>query len=482
MIQPQVKRYDLIALSSGSPFRIVKKFIAEEPNATIAVIDKDPMGGICLTRGCVPTKLMLYPAQLIRETQDYKRLGLIGKPPEPNFSHIMERMRSYVQKRVKDKQNFFKEHGNVDYYSGLAEFVDETTLKINDRRIYSEKIILCLGSEPFVPDIGGMNDINYHTNKTVVNMRKLPRSIVFVGGGFIAIEFGHFFAAMGSKVTIIEYNDRILGPAEPEISHVAHMELKKHLNIVLNHQVSELKKRDDGVIEVIAKSRNSEEKMVFETQEVFMATGRKSNASLIHPERAGIKLTEKGWIVVDQFMETTHPNIWAFGDCTGKFLFKHMALYEMDAVYANAIKGKKTKVEYPGIPYASFTYPEIGSVGLTESHAIDQVGKEEISIGYFKYGDSVKGFAMGLEERNYFVKTIVEKKTNKLLGAHIVGPHASILIQELVNLLYAPSRKIDCITQSIYVHPALQEVIELSLQHQYSWKEYQRIKRDILRS
>lgn len=227
----------VIVVSSGSPFRIIKKLVNEFPNFRIAMIDKDPLGGICLTRGCVPTKLMLYSAELISLFNESSSLCVDAEIKNIRFRDIMHRTRSYIQNRVSDKRSFINNHDNIDYYAGIAQFIEPYTLKIGNDLLKGENIILCLGSEPFIPPIEGIKTVDYYTNKNILKMDHLPSSMVFIGGGFISIEFGFFFSRMGVEVTIIEGKDRILGPVEPEISNVIYQELSDHLEIHTSSQV-----------------------------------------------------------------------------------------------------------------------------------------------------------------------------------------------------------------------------------------------------
>jgi dihydrolipoamide dehydrogenase len=279
-----------------------------------------------------------------------------------------------------------------------------------------------------------------------------------VGGGYIAAEYGHFFSAMGSKVTIIGRNPQFLKQEEPEVSALAKRELEKHMTILTNHEVREAEKTSMGKKRLVAVNRENGEKAVITADEILIATGRGPNTDVLHPERGGLETDKRGWITVNEYMETSQPNIWAFGDANGRQLFKHAANYESIIVYYNAILKKKAKVDYHAIPHAVFTYPEIASVGLREKEAIEKYGKDKVLIGIYRYEDTAKGEAMGVKD--YFVKVIVERGTMKILGAHIIGPYASVLIQEIINLMYTPEQSAEPIINGMHIHPALNEVVE----------------------
>jgi dihydrolipoamide dehydrogenase len=205
--------------------------------------------------------------------------------------------------------------------------------------------------------------------------------------------------------------------------------------------------------------------------EILVAVGRSSNSDILHPERGGIRADEKGWIVVNEYLETSQPNVWALGDATGKHLFKHVANYESRVVYYNAVLRQKIKVDYHAVPHAVFTYPEIASVGLRQKEAVEAYGEERVLIGFQRFQNTAKGEAMALKD--YFVKAIVDGETNAILGAHLIGPQASVLIQEIITQMNTAERSVQPIVSGMHIHPALGEVVEkafVSLMpvHQYA--------------
>ena len=189
----------------------------------------------------------------------------------------------------------------------------------------------------------------------------------------------------------------------------------------------------------------------------MVAAGSGPITEILHPEKAKISVTKDGWIAVNEYLETSQPNVWAFGDADGSYLFKHVANYESEVIYYNAALKRRVKVDYHAIPHAVFTYPEIASVGLKEKEAVQQYG-DKIRIGFYKYEDTAKGEAMNVKD--YFVKVIIDGSTRRILGAHIIGPYASILIHEIVNVMYTSDRSSDTINEAIHIHPALSEVVQ----------------------
>ncbi|MCJ7631370.1 FAD-dependent oxidoreductase, partial [Candidatus Bathyarchaeota archaeon] len=199
-------------------------------------------------------------------------------------------------------------------------------------------------------------------------------------------------------------------------------------------------------------------KIEIAVEEVLVATGRGSNTDILHPEKSLINVDNKGWLIVNEYMETSQPNVWALGDADGKYLFKHVANYESKIVYYNAILKKRMKMDYHAVPHAIFTYPEMASVGFKEKEAINEFGKNNVLIGSHRYQDTAKGEAMSVKD--YFVKVIFKKDSLKILGAHIIGPSASILIHEIISLMYTSDQNAWPILHGMHIHPALSEVVD----------------------
>lgn len=454
-----MKEYDLIVIGTGSVMEIVNAAIEENPHWRIAVIDKDEPGGICLTRGCIPSKILIYPAELVRTIE---RAGIFGVDVEVkkiDFLKVMERMKTLIYAEINMIRNGLSHTKNLDYYPLKAEFTAPYTLKVGNETITSKMIILGAGSKPTIPAVKGLEKAGYLTSDTLLKLNRLPESIAIIGGGYIAAEYGHFFSTMGSKVTIIGRNPQFLPDEEPEVSALAKKELQKHMTIVTNHEVREAEKTGMGMKKLVAVNRENGNTVEITAKEILVASGRSPNTDILHPERGEIKTDKDGWIMVNEYLETSQPGVWALGDADGKYLFKHKANYEARIVHYNAILKRMVKVDYHAIPHAVFTYPEVASVGLREKEAVEKYGKDNVLIGSHRYQDTAKGEAMAVKE-NYFVKVIVEKETMKILGAHIIGPQASVLIQEVINLMYTPEQSATPILQAMHIHPALSEVVQ----------------------
>lgn len=452
-----MKNYDLIIIGTGSGMNIVSPYLEAHPGARIAVIDKDPPGGICLTKGCIPTKMLVYPAEVVRQLDEVSELGIAVSIQKVDFKKIMQRMHLAVDPEIESIRRNLIAASDVDYFPHSAEFTDRYRLSVDGQEITAPLILLCIGSRPAIPAIENLENVPYHTSDSILGINDLPSSMAIIGGGYIAAEYGHFFSAMGTDVTIIGRNPQFLPEEEPEVSALAAEKMAAHMNIMTGHEVVAVSNSGDGKkgLQILSPDRTHR---TMEVDSILVATGRQSNADLLKPQRSGIDVDQDGWIVVDERLETTCANIWAFGDANGRHLFKHVANYEARIVYYNSVLRKNITVDYHAVPHAVFTYPEISAVGMRQSEAIAAVGAENLLVGFQRFWNTARGEAMGAKDS--FVKLLVQRPSGKILGGHIIGPQASILIQEIVTLMYSGDQTVNPIIYGMHIHPALSEVVE----------------------
>lgn len=260
---------------------------------------------------------------------------------------------------------------------------------------------------------------------------------------------------MGTKVTIVQRNQRLLPDEEPEISALLLKEMAKRMEVFTNHEVIEVKEKE-GEKTVVAKNRADGTQREFSAEALLIAAGRIPNSDILRPEKTGVKLDKRGYIEVNEYLETRKKNVWAFGDAIGKEMFKHVANYEAQIAWHNASHEHKMPMDYSAAPHAVFTHPQVASVGLTELEAKQKGHK--LLVGTAFYRDTAIGAAMGKPEG--FVKVILEQKTGKLLGGHIMGPFASVLIQEIINAMAVGNGTFVPIMRSMHIHPAMPEVVQ----------------------
>jgi dihydrolipoamide dehydrogenase len=389
------------------------------------------------------------------EIREAKKLGITAEIKETDFAGIMDRMRKSVQKSNDRIKEALEKAEEFDFYFGEAHFTGDYTLEVKGETIRGKTIFIVSGARPLIPPIKGIESVEYLTNESVLQLRERPASVIIIGGGYVAAEFAHFFEAMGTRVTLFQRNKRLVPEEEPEISEALKRSLSRRMKVHTDTEATEVR-QVGNMVTVTARERDTGKQIEITASRLLIAAGRKSNADILRVENTGVKVNEKGYIVVDEYFETAKKNIWAFGDAIGKKMFKHSANEEANMVWHNAVHGKKSKMNYLTVPHAVFSWPEIASVGLTEEQAAAVMGKKEFLTGKAKYTDVARGDAM--METEGFTKAIVHRKTGKILGYHIIGPQASVLIQEVVNAM-ANEGNLWSLAKGQHIHPALSEVV-----------------------
>jgi dihydrolipoamide dehydrogenase len=469
-----MKDYDLIVIGSGSAMNLVDPFLSSKPGAKVAVIDKDEPGGICLTRGCIPTKLLVAVADVVRHVQTAHEFGIDVDLKTVDFARVMKRMRDHIDPDIESIRRGLKESPGLDYYDKPARFIAPKTLQVGGQQIRAPTILLCTGSKPWIPKVEGLDKVPYHTTDTILRITTKPASLVIVGGGYIAAEFGHFFSAMGTQVTILGRNPRFLPDEEPEVGRLAKEQLGERLRIETGVEV--VRVEPNGTDGVRVHGRRGAATIRVDASTFLFAAGRASNSDVLDPAKGGVKTDPQGWIQVDEYLQTSAPGVWALGDANGVHMFKHKANYESLVVWHNAFGGHRMKVDYHAVPRAVFTDPEVAAVGMGEEAAIKEHGKANLRIGYYRYEDTAKGQAIGAKD--HFVKVIAHAKDLRVVGAHLVGPHASILIHEIIPLMNVAGGNAQTVRATIHIHPALSEVVERAFGAFTSVDEYHTMLRE----
>jgi mycothione reductase len=445
-----MKKYGVIVIGSGCGTNIVDEALTH--GLSVALVDKGPLGGTCANLGCIPSKMLIFAADRIAEIQEARKLGIEAEIRNIDFGLIMERMRKSVHENHKHMKQGIAETKNLDFYEGEGHFVDDYTIEVNGEKIKGDKVFIASGSRPLIPAIKGLDSVDFLTNETVLQLKERPGSLIIVGGGYIAVEYGHFFAAMGTKVTILEMADRLVLSEEPEIAETLKNEMSRRMDVYTSVQAEAVKSNGHDVT-VVASDLAGGGRKEFTARRILMAVGRRSNADLLRVENTGVELDKRGFIKVDEYLETTKKNIFAVGDINGQQMFTHVANVEASLAADNAIHGRKMKMDYSAAPHAVYSHPQIASVGMTEEAARKD---HKVLVGKARYSDVAQGEAM-MEEKG-FAKAIVEADRGKILGFHVIGPYAPILIQEVINTM-ASSASLDQVQTGMHIHPAITELI-----------------------
>ena len=342
---------------------------------------------------------------------------------------------------------------NITVFKGKGRFVGRKTLEVDGDRLSAETILIAAGARPRVPEISGISEVPYITSDEALRLPEQPRRLTIVGGGFIAAEMGHFFGSLGTEVTIIQRGPVLIQQEDKDISLRFTEVFQRKFRLLLDAQVSEAYRSGDEIVVEVSIDGSTE---TVTSDSLRIAAGRIPNSDVLDVERTGVQVDGGDFIDVDEYLQTGVPGIWALGDIVGKNLLKHSANLEAAYVAHNIFNpDQKVAVDYHAMPHAIFASPQVAGVGLTEQRAA------ELGVPYaaatYDYIDTAYGSS--IEDRDGFVKVLAHRETEEILGCHIIGTDASALIQEVTNAMRMRLTT-DAITQSVYVHPALPEVVQ----------------------
>lgn len=460
-----MKKFDLIVIGSGSGLDVANA-AAIEKGFKVAIFEKDKLGGTCLNRGCIPSKLLIHSADIIEIIKKADVFGITVKDYTIDFQQIVNRVNKIVNTESNEIKKGLQASKNPQLFLQECKFIGEKKILIaNDKIITSDTILIASGTRPNIPNIKGLKNVEYITSNEALRLKQQPKSLTIIGGGYIACELAHFFGSLGTKINIIQRNDLLIPNEDTDISTRLTNIFSKKYNIYLgyNAELVFYDSKDKNslhntkIINVIAKNKFGNYVKVSSDQ-LLIAIGRIPNSDLLNIEKSGVKINERGFIIVDEYLETNIRGIFALGDIVGKYQFKHNANNEAQFAYNNIVHpDKKIPVNYTAMPHAIFTNPQIAAVGYTEQ----QLTKEKIKYEKSIYPYIQTGMGQVIEDKEGFVKFLIDKRNRTILGCHIMGTDASILIHEvLVAMRIGKDKgKIDNITRTIHIHPSLSEVI-----------------------
>ncbi|RDI69504.1 dihydrolipoyl dehydrogenase family protein [Halopelagius longus] len=450
--------YDLIVLGGGTGNIVASE--ASEEGLDVALVERDRLGGTCLNRGCNPSKRLIHSANVAETVRNAEQFGVDASIDDVAFEDVVDGVAETMAELAESKGERARENDRLTFYQTEGRFVDAHTIEVSGgdgtggEQISADRIVLAGGSRPMVPgSIDGTDRVDFLTSTDVLtgDVDELPDRLVIVGGGYIAVEMGHFFTQMGSDVTIVGHGETLVNREDTDIAQQVTEAYRKEHDLRLGYTVTELAK-DGGEKRVIAESESGEE-ITVSGDELLVATGRQPNSDLWNVSAAGIETDEKGFVETDEYLRTSVEGVWAIGDIAGNYMFKHSGDKEAEYVVENAVRGNEREVSYPGMAHAIFGSPEVGSLGKTEGE-IDE--DTEYDVGTYSYEEQALGG--GIDNKGGFAKAIVADD-GEVLGVHVVGPEASSLIHE-VSTAVAAGADATTIAETIHVHPALSEVVQ----------------------
>jgi mycothione reductase len=448
-----MRHYDLVVLGAGSGNMI---FGPETEHLRAAIVESDRFGGTCLNRGCIPSKMFVVAADAAISVATAGRMGVHATLDSVDWTGIRDRIFGRIDP-IHDSAVAYRRQAGIDVYTAPARFVAPKVLRVGSEQIGADQIVVAAGSRPVIPDIPGLAETTFHTSDSIMRVDEVPRSLVIIGGGFIAAELGHVFGAFGSDVTIIHRGPRLLMAEDEQISQRFTELARRRHRVLLETQVFSVEPRGSGVAVNVSSAGGTE---TIPASTLLVTTGRQPNTDQLDVSAAGLELDEHGHLVTDHFKRTSVEGVWALGDAANHFQLKHMANAEVRVVRHNLLHPDNLHaLDATLVPHAVFSDPQVASAGLTEQQARERGAGFTISVR--KYADAAYGWA--LEDTTSFVKLLADTADRTLIGAHIIGPQASTLIQPLLQAMTL-GQTVDQIGKDVlYIHPALTEVVEQAL-------------------
>ena len=449
--------FDLCIVGTGSGNSIVDDRF---DHLTVALVEMGAFGGTCLNVGCIPSKMLVHPADLAASTVHANRLGVDLDLRGVRWREIQERIFGRIDPMAADGRGYRQRSDNVTVFDARARFVGPRELEVGAAdTVAADRVVIAAGSRPVVPYLPGLSSVEFHTSDTVMRLSELPRSMIIIGGGYVSAEFAHVFSAFGASVTILNRSDVLLGREDSEVAKCFTELLGRRVDVRLETSVEAVESMADGGVRLqVAGPQGKRDTL--ETEVLLLATGRSPNGDTLDLAQGGIDTDEDGLIIVDDYLRTSAEGVFALGDVCSREQLKHVANKDARVVQHNLLHPHSMITsDRRFVPRAVFSMPQVASVGLTEAQAVEQ-GIDYV-VSRQDYGETAFGWAM--EDSDHFVKIIADARSKIILGAHVIGPEASSLIQPLIQAMSFEQPAPDVARGQYWIHPAMTEVLETAL-------------------
>ncbi|RRJ31414.1 dihydrolipoyl dehydrogenase family protein [Halocatena pleomorpha] len=450
-----MRSHDLIVLGGGTGNVVASA--AADAGLDVALIERGRLGGTCLNRGCNPSKKLIHHADIVETVRQANSFGIDASLDSIAFADIVDTVTTTITEAAEHKAERARENDNITFYQTDGRFVDEHVVEVGPDNqgdlLTAEKIVLAGGSRPLLSDsIDGIDDVEFLTSAEALRVQERFDRLVVVGGGYIAVEMSHFFGAMGTDVVIVGHGEVLADREDRDIAERLTAVYDDKHELHLGYTATRFE--SDGGTKIVTAESDEGDAIEVVGDHLLVATGRRPNSDRWNVEAADLRTTDTGFVQTNEYLETSTDGVWAIGDIAGNYMFKHSGDKEAEYVVENAVNGNRQPVEYPGMAHAIFGAPQIASLGKTESEVQDS--GRDYEIGTFAYDDTALGAV--LEADVGFAKAIIGNDGD-VLGFHIIGPHASLLIHE-VSTAVAAGADATSIAETIHVHPALSEVVQ----------------------
>ena len=442
-------KYGAIIIGSGQAGNPLGDSLTER-GWTIALIERGYLGGTCINYGCTPTKTMVASAQVAYYARNAARWGVSTGAVSADLPQIVARKDAIVQQFRGGKERAAAGRKNLHVYRGHARFVSRNKVTVGERVLEADRIFINTGTRPRIPHIDGLDGVEYLTNASLMQLTTLPGHLLVLGGGYIGLEFGQIFRRFGSQVTVVHKDGQILNREDADVASELQKALEAEgIRFALNTRTTRVAKRDGQVVLSLDGPAGTE---TLAGTHLLIATGRRPNTDDLDLDKAGVEIDQRGYIKVNGRLETSVPGIWALGDVKGGPAFTHISYDDYQIVYGNLLEGKKLSIDGRIVPYAVFTDPQLGRVGMTEKEA--RATGRRLKVG--KIPMTWVARAIERDETAGIMKLVVDAVTDRILGAALLAAEGGELIH-IVEALMLAQAPFTVLKGSIYIHPTLAE-------------------------
>jgi pyruvate/2-oxoglutarate dehydrogenase complex dihydrolipoamide dehydrogenase (E3) component len=447
--------YDVIVIGAGQAGVPLAYKLAKAKRA-VALVERKLVGGSCINFGCTPTKAAISSARLVYDVSRAIELGIKIDKYHVDFDQVIKRARAIasahrhgMEKSLEDSENpvFIHGHARIE-----GKHKDSFVIDVDGDQLLAKQIILDTGTRTLVPAVKGIDQVPYLSSENWLSLEELPRHLLVLGGGYIGLEMGQLFRRLGSKVTIIESSNQILVHEDLDVAECLYSMLAaEDIELRISSEVQQVATGNGGITAHVQGSAGAYQ---INGSHLFIASGRKPNTDDLGLESVAVRADEDGFIDVDSHLSTSVPGIWAAGDIRGGPMFTHTSWDDYRTIFSQ-IAGDASRVRSPIVPYAVFTDPELGRVGLTEKQAKDN--KINFAVGKFPVADNSRAVEMGRKEG--FIKLLVDKDTKLILGAAVLCAEAAELVQ-IYSALMSANAPYTVLIEAMQIHPTLSEAIQ----------------------
>ncbi|TDJ78995.1 MAG: FAD-containing oxidoreductase [Planctomycetota bacterium] len=450
--------YDAIVIGTGQAGPSLANRM-DAAGMRVAIVERSLIGGTCVNVGCIPTKALVASARAAHVARRAADFGVVlDGPVRVDMARVNARMKDISGQSNRGLTTWLERMEHVDLVRGHARFVSPNAIEVDGERLEADKIFVNVGARPFVPPFPGLDDVEYLTSSSMMELAVLPQHLIIVGGSYIGLEFGQMFRRFGSEVTIVERGPRLIARDDPDVSACVQEILESEgVHVRCNADCMSVAPHEEGIA-VQAECNGDSQAIV--GSHLLIAVGRTPNTDTLNLDAAGVATNGRGYIEVDDQLRTSAPGVWALGDCNGRGAFTHTSYNDYEIAAANLLDDDPRRVSDRILCYGLYIDPPLGRIGMTEGEA--RASGRKVLMG--KWPMSNVGRARERSETDGFIKILVDADSKEILGAAILGIGGDEVVQSLLGAMYAKT-PYTVLSRAVFIHPTVTELIPSTLQN-----------------